>query len=249
MHIDQYLERINYAGELHPSLDVLSQLQKTHLLHVPFENLDIHRGVWIEPKNSFDKIVVRQRGGFCYELNGLFFELLREIGFNAIMVSARVYDKMKGYGPEFDHLAIIVYIGPEPYLVDVGFGEFAMQPLRVNTIVEQYDPRGTFKVEAFDEQYKIVQKMDANGQWVPEYLFSPEPRHWHDFKNMISFHQTSPMSHFTQKRICSLATIGGRITLTGKTLKMTSSGHIAEKELDTEKEVQEALWEYFGIRW
>ena len=90
MNTKQYLERINYLDPVHPTPEVLTRLQVSHLMNVPFENLDIHNSVKINLANLFDKIVTRRRGGFCYELNGLFYELLTEIGFTVKMVSARV---------------------------------------------------------------------------------------------------------------------------------------------------------------
>src|ERR1700712_4590237 len=108
MDIPQYLQRINYTGPLDPTFEVLSSLQLAHLLTVPFENLDIQNKIKIDLNNLFNKIVTRKRGGFCYELNGLFYELFQEIGFTIKMVSARVHSHKKDYSPEFDHMALVV---------------------------------------------------------------------------------------------------------------------------------------------
>ena len=111
MNIQQYLERIKYDGNVTASLEVLSKLQVLHLMNVPFENLDIQNKIKINLDNLFDKIVTRKRGGFCYELNGLFYKLLKQIGFAVKMVSARVYNNnTKNFSPEFDHLTLIVSI-------------------------------------------------------------------------------------------------------------------------------------------
>ncbi|MGH2486980.1 MAG: arylamine N-acetyltransferase, partial [Ktedonobacterales bacterium] len=55
-----------------PSLSLLRALHQAHLLAVPFENLSIHydQPITLEDATLYDKIVRRQRGGFCYELNG-----------------------------------------------------------------------------------------------------------------------------------------------------------------------------------
>jgi N-hydroxyarylamine O-acetyltransferase len=156
MDIKRYLERINYLDPVNPTFEVLSKLQMMHLLYVPFENLDIHNNIKIDLANLFDKIVNRERGGFCYELNGLFYELLLEIGFKVKMVSARVYDGKEGYSPEFDHMALIVNIENAPYLVDVGFGEFSLCPIKIELNKELNDQRGIFRIETFDENYKVV---------------------------------------------------------------------------------------------
>src|SRR4030095_9793774 len=133
MEIEKYLKRIDYNGNTQPTIGLLKALQKKHLLNIQFENLDIHYKVPIELdlKNIFEKVVIKRRGGFCYELNGIFCELLHSIGFDVKMISARVFDQRQQiFSPEFDHLAIIAKIDSTDYLADVGFGEFAFSPLK-----------------------------------------------------------------------------------------------------------------------
>ena len=86
MDISSYLRRIDYSGSREPSTDVLHKLHQAHLLTVPFENLDIHLGhpIVLGEAHLFNKIVNHRRGGFCYELNGLFAALLRELGFEVL---------------------------------------------------------------------------------------------------------------------------------------------------------------------
>jgi N-hydroxyarylamine O-acetyltransferase len=248
MDTKQYLERIKYVGLLNPTSEVLSKLQLMHLMNVPFENLDIHNKTKIDLKNLFDKIVTRKRGGFCYELNGLFYELLKEIGFTVKMISARVYDKKKEYSPEFDHMAIVGSIKNDNYLVDVGFGEFAFSPIKIELNKETIDPRGIFRIDILDENYKTVAKKNAEGKLIPEYTFSEKERQLEEFYARCYYHQTSNESHFTQNRICSLPTKDGRITLTGNTLKITENGIVKERHLNNEQEIQQELWNYFGIK-
>ena len=160
-----YLNRINYLGELKPTLEVLKDLQKSHLLSVPFENLDIHfnRPIELDPRKIYQKIVETNRGGFCYELNGLFYELLKSLGFKVKRISARVYDQTKGFGPEYDHLAIITRINETEYLADVGFGEFVFHPLKIELNKPQLDERGEFRVETYDNTYfQVSQKVEEN---------------------------------------------------------------------------------------
>ena len=227
---------------------MLSELQPAHLLTVPFENLDIHNKVKIDLDNLFDKIVTRRRGGFCYELNGLFYKLLKEIGFTVKMVSARVYTHKKDYSPEFDHMALIVTINDDNYLVDVGFGEFAFSPIKIEVNKETTDPRGVFKIELFDDNHKIVAKKNTEGTFVPEYLFSEKERQLEEFYDRCLWHQTNPESHFMQNSICSLPTKNGRITLAGNLLKITENGIVKEHHLHTEQEIRQELWNYFGIK-
>ncbi len=248
MNIKKYLERINYVGQVKPTFEVLSKLQIMHLLHIPFENLDIHNHRTIDLTNLFDKIITRKRGGFCYELNGLFYQLLKEIGFTVKRVSARVYDNKKVYSPEFDHMTLIVEIEHNNYLVDVGFGEFSFYPIEVALNKETNDPGGIFKIETFDNGYKIIKKKNENGMFMPEYIFSEKERQLEEFYDRCNYHQTSNESHFMKKRICSLPTENGRITLTGDILKITENGKVTETQLSNDQQIQEELWNYFGIK-
>ena len=133
MNIEKYLARIGMdrIGVV-PDIAGLKMLQRQHLLNVPFENLDIHwrRPIVLDIDSFYQKIVERNRGGFCYELNGLFNQLLRELGFETRLLSARVAMSDGTFTPEYDHAAILVIIGEMQYMADVGFGSFAAEPLR-----------------------------------------------------------------------------------------------------------------------
>ena len=127
-----YLRRIGIEeNEIEPTLENLRFLQKQHLLNVPFENLDIHwkRPILLDNKKFYKKIIGEKRGGFCYELNGLFSELLKAIGYQNKIISARVFGG-KDFGAEYDHLAILTEIDGEEFLVDAGFGDFTAEPLK-----------------------------------------------------------------------------------------------------------------------
>src|SRR5215208_3894293 len=110
MNVDAYLKRINYSGPLAPAAETLRALQVAHLLAVPFENLSIHacEPILLEEDALFTKIVDRRRGGFCYELNGLFAGLLRALGFDVAMLAAGVARPGGGFGPDFDHMTLLV---------------------------------------------------------------------------------------------------------------------------------------------
>lgn len=248
VHVIQYLARIKYNGPTAPSYEVLSKLQMHHLMNIPFENIDIQKKIKIDFTNLFDKIVIRKRGGICYELNGLFYELLINLGFSAKMVSARVFNSSSNsFGDEFDHLAIIVTFDNENYLTDIGFGDFTFSPIKIELNKVVNDSAGIFVIENFNTKYKSVIKKTSSGELIPEYLFSETERNLEDFYEMCDFHQTSSQSHFTKKLICSLPTINGRVTITGGTLKISEKGQISEIKLNNESEIENALMEYFGI--
>src|SRR5262245_27861823 len=126
--IDAYLGRIGYTGSRAPTLEVLRALHRAHLYAVPFENLDIHAGrrIVLDQDALFQKVVTHRRGGFCYELNGLFAALLRKLGFDVTLLSGRVHND-GGFGPEYDHMTLLVKLDGR-WLADVGFGSSFHDP-------------------------------------------------------------------------------------------------------------------------
>src|SRR5215510_12560424 len=139
MDIQAYLKRIEYSGPLGCDRETLRQLHLVHLLHVPFENLSIHahEAIVLNDSALFEKIVTRRRGGFCYEHNGLFAALLREIGFEVEMLSAEVANDQGEFSRDFDHMTLMVATEQERWLADVGFGDSFIEPLRLEIEREQ----------------------------------------------------------------------------------------------------------------
>jgi N-hydroxyarylamine O-acetyltransferase len=246
-----YLDRINYSGERHPSPATLSALQQAHLLAVPFENLDIHGGkrIVLDLPLLYRKIVEMNRGGFCYELNGLFHWLLRELGFRARLAMGRVYDRTTGvFGPDFDHMLILVEIDRTVWITDVGFGDFSMHPLKFVEDRPLKDENGVFQVQQSGGGFFTVSRFSpGEDRYLPEYMFSPIERQLSDFSPMCLYHQTSPHSHFTRTRVCSIATPTGRITLTDDRLIVTRDGVRTETPIGDEVEFARVVEEHFHI--
>ena len=249
MDVQAYLKRIGYDGDIRPSPAALLCLQEAHLLSVPFENLDIHAGkrIVLDPDVLFNKIVAMKRGGFCYELNGLFHRLLKELGFRVTLAMGRVHER-DVYGPEFDHMLILADCQGETWVVDVGFGDFSMHPLKLVLDQPQADRNGQFIIEVHDDEYLRVSRFSPDKRkYLPEYIFSTRERSLPDFSAMCLFHQTSPESHFTRQKICSRATGTGRITLTDDRLIVTENGVRRELGISDEVEFANALSRYFNI--
>jgi N-hydroxyarylamine O-acetyltransferase len=247
MNPTRYLERIHYHGPVAPSIELLRRLHVAHLLAIPFENLSIHLGepIVLDDEALSEKIVRRGRGGFCYELNGLFAALLRALGFQVTMLSASVMGANGEYGPEFDHMALMVTL-EERWLADVGFGDAFRAPLLMDAPGEQVEGRRAYRIDPVGER-SVVMQGDEGGTWRAQYSFSLEPRVYGDFESMCRYHQTSPESHFTQRRVCSLATPDGRITISGTKLLVTKGEERQERELADQREYVAALREHFGI--
>ena len=302
MDIDAYLNRIGYHGPRDPTARTLRELHMAHMLTVPFENLSIHLGqpIIIDEDALFHKIVERRRGGFCYELNGLFAALLRALGFDVTLLSAGVARQSGGFGPEFDHMALLVLAPgdggwgmgdggqgtttplPPPagggteggrsqesdvgsrqpqnsklktqnsklptrgWLADVGFGDSFRQPLRLDEPGAQQQDGRAYQFAREGERWTLL-AYENGTNWSPQYQFSLQPRRLDDYAAMCHYHQTSPASSFTQRRLCSLATPQGRITLSDMRLIFTADGVKQEQLLADQQEYAAALREHFGI--
>lgn len=247
MDIGQYLRRLGYEGPREPTLELLRGLHLRHLESVPFENLDIHsrRPIVVDEAAFFDKVVRRHRGGFCYELNGLFAALLRALGYQVTYLSGRVSpDGVQSSGPEFDHLILEVTLNGS-WLVDVGFGEGFTEPLPL--VPGQWDSGGPrVHLEQRGEDWWLFQE-EPEGARKLLYVFSRMPRRLEEFSEMCRYHQTSPDSFFLRNPLCTRKTPTGRVTLSGNRLIVTERGQRVERHLGTAEDVQRALLEHFGI--
>lgn len=251
MNVDAYLERLQYVGDRTPTLATLQALHYQHLRTIPIENLDIHnsRAVILTPDALFDKLVTQKRGGFCYELNGLFYELLNALGFEVKRISGRTYEVGKGFNPEFDHLAIVARVEDTDWLVDVAFGRrFPLYALPIEPYRIQEDRSGCYLIAGYDADYMAVKHVNEMGEWETGYIFTLVPRQLTDFTGMCYFHQTSSDSFFTRNKLCTLVTPNGRITLTGSFLKITEHGYVRELSVPDSQTFDTLLDTYFGIR-
>jgi N-hydroxyarylamine O-acetyltransferase len=250
MNEKSYLERIGIKKtNVAVDLKNLKLLQRQHLLTVPFENLDIHwkRPIILDGSRFYDKIIGEKRGGFCYELNGLFYQLLTKIGFQNKIISAKVSKGNGDFGAEYDHLAIITRIENDEYLVDVGFGNFTAEPLKFVLDVEQQDASGVFLIRKHDDKYFEVVKKDFDN-WRSEYIFTPLKRDLAEFSEMCQFHQTSPESHFTRGKVCSLMTLEGRKTLTDEKFIETINRQKKEIAVHSVEQFNQILADEFSIK-
>ena len=246
MNLDEVLNRLRYTGPREPTLHTLRSLQHAFLESVPFENLDIHIGrrISLDPSWIYEKIVLRRRGGFCYECNGLFADLLASLGYRVSRASARM--ALGGrVGPEFDHMVILVDLDRE-FLVDVGNGQSVRDPLSL-VGGETSEAEGVeYSVGTHDHCYALYY-WDANSEWLPRFLFSTTPRQQSEFSEMCEFHQTSPESVFTKQRLATLATPEGRLMLLGNRLIEVRGAERTERELTSEEDVLLTLRSRFGI--
>ena len=194
----------------------------------------------------FEKIVTRRRGGFCYELNGLFGALLRELGFEVAMLSAQVAGNQNEFSRDFDHMTLRVGLNQQRWLADVGFGDSFIEPLPLVANSEHQQRENRYRLVNDNQERLVLERALKDEAWQPQYRFSLQPYQYADYGEMCSFHQTSPESHFTRQRICSRLTPRGRISLSDMRFIMTENGVRSERVLN-EDEYNEVLQQEFGI--
>ena len=204
-----YLERIGLQAVPQVTETGLTDLHAAHVFSIPFENLDIllGRGIDLAPKAVFEKLVSRRRGGYCFEQNGLFGNMLSGFGFEVRPLLARVL--LGGETSSRTHQVLLVELANGPWLADVGFGGGTLRrpiPLELETTHEQ-----------FGYCYRLVSRQDLgiclqtlrNGKWQDSYAFTFDDVLPVDIELGNHFTSTSPNTHFTQNRRVMMATPKG----------------------------------------
>ena len=249
---DAYLTRLGLHARPAPDLDGLSALMTAHLLSVPFENLSIQigHGVTLETDALLDKIVRRRRGGYCYELNGLFGLLLDGLGFHRRPVSARVWYRDPPETPGLTHTLNVVTLGQDEWLADVGFGgTTARLPLRLPSgeedSTEATDGDGRVRLRRFAPHGYLVERQTPEG-WQAQ--FSTDARESYAADAALGSHymSTHPSSHFVTGAVVGLFTPEGRDGLVGRTLTVRRGWETERRDL-TDDEIRAALTDRFGL--
>jgi N-hydroxyarylamine O-acetyltransferase len=237
----RYLERLDAKVYDAPALHTLRDLMTRHQQIVPFENLDIVNGRAppLCTAGVLDKVVVRRRGGFCYELNEAFGALLIHLGFSVRRIEARVWSEARQeFGAPFDHLALIVSLPEGEFLVDVGFGDNNRTPMRLpeDTLT---DISGTYSLAPTSDQ---LWRLSRAGR--PLYVMALKDQPLSAFELMYRYHKSSPESVFSKGLICTKATPSGRVTLSRDRLIIVAGGQRTETLISDRAQV---LKEHFDI--
>jgi N-hydroxyarylamine O-acetyltransferase len=244
---DAYLERIGYRGSPAANEDSLEALHRAQAYSIPFENFDIllNRGIELEPAAIFDKLVRRQRGGYCFELNGLLLMALEAFGFDARPLLARVH--LAGTPTGRGHMLLHVTGGSKTWLADVGFGGPGLRapiPFELDRAATQ-DGQTFRLVEA--TPFGTMLQVRESGEWKNLYSFDLSHVVAADIAYGNHFTSTHPSSFFTYARVAALPRADGRISLFDRKLRVIVNGVGQEQELAEGPPYLDALREHFGI--
>jgi N-hydroxyarylamine O-acetyltransferase len=219
MDIDRYLARIGLGRRPPPTLAGLREVHAAHLLSIPYENLDVQLGrpVSLDPQAIYDKIVVRRRGGWCYEMNGILGWALTELGFKVTRGTGAVMRDMFGDVMVANHLVLRVALEEGVYLADAGVGGGPLDPIPVAE--GAFTSNGfTYRLERLDDSWWRFHNSANN--MPPTFDFDLSPADETRFALQCRALQSEPHSHFVLNLFCfrhrgdSILMLRGRVRRT-----------------------------------
>ena len=242
-----YFARI-HAGEATSSYGALAEVQRSHRLAIPFENLDIHlgRGISLDPQDLFDKLVTRRRGGYCFEQNALLLGMLQSLGFEARPLLARVWLNAPETPPR-THTLNLVHVEGEDFIADAGFGGSYVPPLPLvaDEVVKTADGARHRLVRAGEHGW-MLQRDPGNG-WAKQYSFTTDKIWQADLDAANHWTATRPGTRFTTLRLASGTLADGYVSLNERTLTVNRMGVPEAREIGSAEEYRQVLEETFTL--
>ena len=250
MHLQNYLRRLGFEEQPEATAETLIALHRAHVLQVPFENLHIMAGlpIKLDSESLYQKIVEQGRGGFCYELNGLFREALEAIGFECFFISCNVHvPHIDGFAADFGHVALMVRAEADWYLTDVGFGDAFIEPLKLVFGEDQLQHGIRYRLSRLEQGEVLLEKSADGEHYQKMFKFALKAHPLYAFEAMCLFHQTAAIAPFNKQQLCTRPTPDGRVTLTSKSLTITTMGQKQEIVINGEADFEACLARYFNI--
>ena len=245
MDINKYFERINYTGTPRVDFDTLASIQHQHLLNIPYENIDVQLGTPLDfdIERIFEKLVMRNRGGWCYEMNGLLAWALSEIGFDVKRMSGAVMRSSKGDSQLGNHLVLEVVLD-KSYMVDVGLGDGLRWPIPIE--LGNYEQNGLgFSLEQLSDGYLRFHNHEFSS--VDSFDFKHAVANENELQLMCQQLQTDPLSPFKMLLIVQRFTPDDIFVQIGKVSHVINAEGKSTKVLDSVSDLHEQLHQQFNL--
>lgn len=246
--LDAYLGRIRYEGSLDPTVETLRGLHRAHVVAIPFENLDILLGrpIHLDLEHLQRKLVDDRRGGYCFEQNTLFTEVLLALGFELTRLAARVRFGSRTTGAR-SHMVARITVDGRYWLADVGFGgDGLLDPIAFEAdgpVTTQ--GAWTFRLDAEDGTF--VLRTTRRGRWADLYAFDLQPQLPIDYLVANHFTSTWPGSPFVSQVTAQRTGPHERLVLRGSVLTIERpTGEERESVADPDR-LLEVLADRFGL--
>ena len=249
LDVRKYLERINYTNTPDGSVRALFELQEAHYIAVPYENFDIlsGRAISLEIPDLYKKIVLMRRGGYCFELNGLFAELLRALGYEVKEYFSRyLRDELPLPMPR--HRVLVVKAEGERYFVDVGVGGVVPRwPLLMAEGLEQKQRDECYRLIMDPILGNVIQEF-RHEKWSNYISFPDCPAYASDFVATNYWCQHAKESIFNKEPMAAILTPEGRVTMFGPELRIFSLEGLKVIPVETENAVKEIAEVWFKVK-
>lgn len=250
-NLAHYLQLLGFEAPPAPTLDTLRQLQLRHTGVFPFENLATLAGepVLIDLPSIERKLLQEQRGGYCYELNHIFFVLLQELGFDVQGITGRVVmGQPEGAWTARTHRLSLVHLDGVRYIIDVGFGGMVpTAPLLLDSRAEQPTPHEPYRIDQHEDGFTLRAKV--GDEWRPMYIFDLQRQEDVDYAVGNWYVSTHPDSSFSRQLMVARTGDGWRRTLNNGSFAIHRTGHASERhEVADVAELIDLLQLEFGIR-
>ncbi|MFC6622234.1 arylamine N-acetyltransferase family protein [Novosphingobium panipatense] len=266
MDIDRYLQRVNLSAP--PAADPagLGALQAAHRRAFGFENLDVMLGreIRIDSSSVFDKLVVRRRGGYCFEQNRLFADALETLGVVTRPLLARVWlGQPEGAEPPRTHTAVLAILDGDPWLADAGFGGSNVPPLplqdgaqattadgarhRLRRVGERGEMKGEWLLERAGPAHATDGRAQAHEDWQPQYSFDLSAVGQADLDQANHWTSTRPDTRFTTLHVASIPLPSGFASMTDLQLTIHDGAGTRSRAITDAADYTQSLREIFQI--
>lgn len=238
--IKAYLKRIGITDIQPPTLSYLTQLHRAHVSTISWKTIDIVAG---RPApidlHECVRLMLSNRSGYCFHLNGAFSVLLRSLGFRVFWHRAGV--QPLGQEPRINsfHLGLTVSLTNEQqqeqrYIVDVGLGDMPYDPIPLQIGTYEQGPL-RYQVESsgvVQGGWRLVHDPHASFVGVD---FAPDDlEDLKEFQPKHEFYSLSPESPWIQLFLVRHRHATGSNELRGFIWSKRDSDGIEKIELRTE---------------
>lgn len=252
MDIKAYFSRIKYNGSITPTLENLHALTRAHSESIPFENLNVLLALdlILDEEALFQKLVIEHRGGYCFEQNGLFLAVLKQLGFNAFALSARVrIDRPRDFTPSRTHMFIHVEIDGTNWITDVGIGGLSLtQAICLDSEEIQMTPHEPRRIAR--EKGIFFHQVKLGEVWSDVYEFTLEEMPLVDREVANWFTSSNPKSNFKNRLIVARAgENGARLTILNDEFKVRSrDGNAQMIKIESPTALLNLMETHFGLK-
>ncbi|WP_177765909.1 arylamine N-acetyltransferase family protein [Flavobacterium sp. I3-2] len=250
MDLNKYFERIGFTEECKVDFEILKKLNYLHAITIPFENINplLKLPVKIDINSIVAKLVLKKRGGYCYEQNTLFLHILTEIGFEVRPLAGRVVwnDSINSI-TSLTHMFLLVTYNQIEYIIDVGFGAQTLtSPLKFVLDEVQETPHETYQIIKFEDDFVLQTRINNN--WKSMYRFNKNPQYFVDFEVGNWYTSTNPDFIFTNILFLSKADKNGRYSLVNNIFKTYDlNGTSKTLKIETIEELKNIITSVFNI--